>query len=139
MRLRKSTAAVAIALAGLLFCAGNLWYTAQRSAIPVSLDDVVTGKGIGREKHPGVDDVHWLVLRDGDSMHVDEALYKAVSRDEHLRKDAWSRELRHDDRTLRLDWSTDTRGMVPTMAAGIGALMLLTAVARRSRRNRSRS
>ena len=125
MHFRRSRVALIIGLVGLLLCAGNLWFTAQRSAIPRSFDNVLARKEIGREKHPGKDDVHWLVLENGPTLHVDESVFNAVNVGERLQKESWSRDLLHGGNVHRLDWSNDFRGMVWVMAIGVIAVALL--------------
>lgn len=131
MRLRKSTAGIAILGIGLLLCAGNLWFTAARSTIPRSLDVKVADKSIGREKHRGIDDVYWLVTDAGEKIHVDAAVFRAVIPGERLQKEAWSRTLRHGRKTLLLEWSEDFRGMLWSMPAAAAVLTVLGLALRR--------
>jgi hypothetical protein len=126
MHFRKSSVALIIALAGVVLCVGNLWIAARRSTIPVSLDAVLVEKEIGREKHPGTDDVHWLILDNGVTMHVDEHVFNAVREGERLRKEAWSKQLLHGQNVHHLTWSADVRGMIWVMPVGIGLVGMMT-------------
>lgn len=134
MRLRKSVAAAVLLCFGLLFCAGNVWFTAVRSTIPRSMNGTVIKKSIGREKHAGLDDVYWLLLDSGEKLHVDPQVFNAVNQGEHVRKEAWSRELHHGSTTLTLEWSSDLRGMLWGMSAAAGVILLLTAAIKRKRK-----
>ncbi|MGE0758899.1 MAG: hypothetical protein AB7F89_08385 [Pirellulaceae bacterium] len=114
-----------IALAGALV-AGNLWYSAARSLIPLALADEVRDVEVRREKHPGRDDVHLLTLRDGRVMHIDQAVATKVFIGSQLAKEAWSHELRVDDGEVALSWSDDFRGMRVAMPL-VFAIVVATA------------
>lgn len=102
-------------LVGLPLAAGNVWFAAKRSTIPLQLDARVVRKEVRREKHPGEDDVFLLQLSPGRLLQVDEALFRAVNEGAALRKDAWSRRLEANGRTIELGWSCDFRGMLIAM------------------------
>ncbi len=125
MRLRKSMSAFILLVCGLLCTVGNLWVTAGRSTIPSALNTTVAAKEIGREKHPGHDDVHWLLLESGTKIHVDGTLWQSIREGDHLQKEAWSKELNRDGQVQSLAWSPDLTGMLPTM---IGATLMLLAL-----------
>jgi hypothetical protein len=114
--------ALAAALAG-----GNLWFTAARSTIPLSLDTKILGHEVRREKHPGRDDVYLLVLAGLGQMQVDREIYDAVAIGETLHKEGQSRELLHGDKVLPLDWSRDHRGMLLAMPLCLGVLAAILA------------
>lgn len=133
MRLRKNGPILFLLVAALICTLGNLWITAERSTIPVALEGTVAAKDIGREKHPGQDDVHWLKMEGGQTLHIDGQLWKELREGDHLQKKAWSAELLRDGLPVPLDWSYDFRGMVPTMLTAIVlAALLLTRIVRRS-------
>src|SRR4051812_48376435 len=94
--------ALAAVLAGV-----NTWFTAARSTIPLALDTKVLSKEIRREKHEGKDDVCLLELEGFGQIQVDRETYDAVAVGEILRKASQSRELRHGDKILQLQWSRD--------------------------------
>jgi hypothetical protein len=113
--------AIAVALAAL-----NVWIAAQRSTIPLQLDARVTSREVRREKHPGKDDVHLLHLEPFHALHVDGDVYASVTDGDRLRKEAWSRTLQVNDKTLPLVWSRDARGMLVAMPL---VLLILLATA----------
>ncbi len=121
-KLGKKEAALVVLGVGILCVAGNLWATLNRSTIPRSLDGTVTGKEIGFEKHPGEDDVCWLLLDNGGKIHVDAEIWKRVNEGDHLEKESWSTELMIGENVMRLEPSADARGMIPVM---LGTLLLL--------------
>ena len=125
MRLRKYGPIVFLLIAGMFCTLGNIWVTAYRSTIPIALEGTVAEKDIGREKHPGQDDVHWLEMEGGQTLHIDSQLWKELREGDHLQKEAWSAELLRDGLPVSLDWSYDFRGMVPTMLAAIALIALL--------------
>ena len=103
---------------GLLFvalCIGNLMITADRSLIPRSLDAAVLHTEIKREKHPGLDDVHFLKLSDGQTLHVDKTLAEQLEVGMRIRKVAWQRELIAGEGKILLEYSNDFRGMLWAM------------------------
>ena len=129
MRSPKVITAAIVYLVGVALAAANLWFTAARSTIPRALDGVATTKSIGREKHPGRDDVFWITLGSQPAIHVDEPIYRAIAIGQRLKKPRWSRELRLDDRTLTLTWSRDFGGMLPAMPIILVILAVTTAAA----------
>ena len=122
----KVIAAFVLLLMATLLAAGNLWFTAARSTIPLALDAIVLSKEIREEKHPPKDSVYLLRLDNHREMHVDRAVSDALSAGEQIHKDAWSHELRHDRGVLDLHWSADYRGMRWVMP---GALLVMAALA----------
>lgn len=125
MRLPKSGAALIVLCCGLLLCAGNLWFTAQRSTIPLSINGTLADKTIGREKHPGTDDVFWLRMTNGEKLHVDQEIFDAVRPGERLQKESWSRRLEHGNQFAELQWSNDVTGMLRVMPVAVGIMVLL--------------
>ncbi len=106
---------VALLALGMAFAAGNLWYTAARSTIPLELNGTVVSKQRKAEKWPGVDDVYLLVFDSGRRVQVDAAVFDAVAERQTIRKQAWDRTLEADGQTIPLDWSADLRGMLWAM------------------------
>jgi hypothetical protein len=103
--------AVELLTIGAALAAGNLWFTAARSTIPLGIDGTVMGKEVRREKHPPHDSVFLLKLDGGYLVHVDAPVYEAVQTGERIAKTDWSRELKHGSQTLTLGWSPDFHGM----------------------------
>lgn len=64
-------------------------------------------------------------------IQMDAAIASSIRPGDHLQKSAWSRTLRTDDREIRLSWSNEVRGMIPTMACVIGCSMALATIAMR--------
>lgn len=116
MRSAKA-AIVVVLLLGLALAAGNLWVTAARTTIPLSLNDTVAAKEVRREKLGGVDDVHLLTLVSGRVLHVDGAVYDAVRVGDAVHKSAWSRTLDAAGRAVPLAWSDDAKRMAVAMPA----------------------
>jgi len=114
----------------LLLAAGNLWFTAARSTIPLAIDNVVVAKEIRHEKHPPRDDVCLLHLQSGRALHVDAALFDAVAKGATLHKLAWSDVLVHDGRELKLALSIDFVGMTRVMP-GLFLILCVTGLALR--------
>jgi hypothetical protein len=111
---------------GVALAIGNGYETLRRSTIPLAVDGRVESLEVRREKHPGVDDVHLLVVG-GRTIHVDAAVARAVERGAELHKDAWSATLRVDAAPRRLSPSRDTTGMMvvmPVVLLVLGALLL---------------
>ena len=111
---RSITRVALVALAACL-CAANVWFVSARSLIPSQLHDVVTGREIRREKHPGVDDVFLLHLQSGRCLVVDERVFQQVNQGDAIRKDAWSRLVEHNGPIAALTWSSDAGRMLWTM------------------------
>lgn len=97
---------------GLGFAAGNLWYSAIRSTIPLELRGEVTKKQRGIEKSPGVDDVYLVTLDNKRVFQVDRMVYESVSVSQTIDKSAWSNKATIDGRTIKLVWSSDFYGLV---------------------------
>ena len=112
-----------------IFCIlGNLYFTLDRSLILRSLDDRVVASEIGYEKHPGLDDVHWLVLEGGSRIHVDATLPAVIEEGDRLTKEPWSSSLMVGNNLHTLEPSADFTGMIPVMSATLLILILLTAL-----------
>ena len=119
--------------AGLACLIGNLWYTLDRSTIPRSFDDRVVSREIGREKHPGEDDVHWLVLENEGPVHVDRPVWEGVEEGDRITKESWSDRLTvNGDRAVQLGLSKDAWGMVWVMSGGLVVLVGVILFGRRS-------
>jgi len=118
-------AGAVLLLLGAALVAGNLWYTAARSTIPLAIDGRVASREIRFEKHPGGDDVCLLTLADGRVLHVDAALFTALGDGQSLHKRAWERTLERDRQSLPLAWSADAQGMWRTMSVALVALIVL--------------
>ena len=130
MRSSSRWIAWAIFVIGLLLCAGNLWFTAARTTIPLSLQLTVVDKEIRHEKHPGFDDIHLLRFSDGEVMVVDGAIFEAIAAGDPIMKDRWSRTFHVGNREIPLEWSADVRGMMWVMPAAALRLFILAFPAR---------
>lgn len=112
----RTIAGAVLLLVGILLGAGNIWFAAARSTIPLALDAQLVKKEIRQEKHPPKDSVHLLHFAgEGPPIHVDAAIFAAVEPGERLQKEAGERELRHDGEILALMWSDDFQGMLRAM------------------------
>ena len=129
-RRRVSTLLLSI---GLLCIIGNLYITLNRSTIPRSFDDRVVAKEIGYEKHPGKDDVYWLVLNNGKKIHIDGEVWKKIDEGDYLKKQGWSRTLRINKMEMQLEISHDMKGMIPVMSGAILVLFFLAFILRKER------
>ena len=125
MHFRKSISVLILLLLGLFCVLGNIWVTADRSTMPSAIKGTLAAKEIGREKHPGQDDVHWLVFENGELIHVDGEIWNAVREGDYLKKERWSSELNIDGQTLPLKFSPDFTGMLWTMIPAAILLLLL--------------
>ena len=120
MRSANRFVAIILVAIGLALCVGNLWFTASRTTIPLSLDLTVVDTEIRHEKHPGFDDVHLIRASNGNVMVVDGVIYHEIAAGERITKERWSRELTIGEQQVNLNWSADARGMMwamPTTAA----------------------
>lgn len=113
---------------GVALAAFDLWAVAARSAIPLAIDDVVIEKEVRREQHPGEHDVHLLRFKSGRRLHVDATVAAAVNVDDRLRKTAWDTTLAVGEAQLRLTWSDDARGMLPTSIIAVALVSLLASL-----------
>jgi hypothetical protein len=113
--------------------AGNLWFAAVRSTIPLRLNGRATHKQRLTEKTVGVDDVHLITLDDGTRIQVDGPVYEAVVLNHVVRKDAWSRKLEVDGTNINVDWSRDFSGMLWAMPSVLVVFLMLGILANRSR------
>ncbi|MGE3800075.1 MAG: hypothetical protein AB7H80_03575 [Candidatus Kapaibacterium sp.] len=119
----RKIAGVTILSIGLLCAVVNLFVTLNRSTIPRTIEATVVAKEIGYEKHPGRDDVCWLILDNGEKTHVDQAVWNRVSEGDQLSKKSWSRELMIGENLAQLQLSKDAEGMIPVMS-GVFLLFL---------------
>ncbi len=119
--------AALLLILGTILAAGNLWISAARSTIPLSLNDIVERVEIRHEKHPGKDDVYLVHLRSGRTMHMDQAVATALFLKGTIQKQSWERHVRVKNRIVNLDWSADARGMFLAMPA-IMLILLATSI-----------
>ena len=131
---RKRRAVLALLSIATLLAVGNLWVAAQRSTIPIRLDEQVVRQETRREKHPDRDDVHCLYCESGRSRHVDRGVFDAVEPQQQIRKAGWAKELADDGQAVRLNWSADTRGMTRAMPLLLATFVAVTIAAARARR-----
>lgn len=123
----RSLNLVLLLVIGVLLAAGNLWFAAARSLIPLSLDNRIQKAELRWEKHPGVDDVHLIWLDDGRVLQVDLPISKVptagvLSEGVQVQKASWARTVRLDGREMQLDWSADFRGLVKCMPVFLAVL-----------------
>lgn len=119
----RSPRAVVLLLAAILG-AGNLAFTLARSTIPLRIDGVVSDVRTLREKHPGVDDVHILVVS-GRSLQVDAEVAEHLHPGDRVSKARWASRMQRGRGSFPLRLSRDFRGMlvaVPVTLAWAGVL-----------------
>lgn len=129
MRSHKSLSVIAHLLLGLSFAAGNLWFSAVRSTIPLQLHGNAAKKERLIEKTLGVDDVYLVTLGDGTHIQVDGPVYEAIVLNRLVRKDAWSRKLESDGTIIDVDWSHDFNGMLWAMPSVMVLFVLFGSLA----------
>jgi len=112
LRRARRVATIVLLLVAAALAVNTTYIVSRRSTVPLALDDTVLKKTIVREHDPGADDVHLLKLSRRGWMHVDQPVYQAVEIGQHLRKEPWSRQLKHGERTLVLPRSPDFEGML---------------------------
>lgn len=134
MHLRNTLWVTGCVLIGIVLCAENAWVTASRSLIPRSINNVLVGKELRREKHQGIDDVYLLTLDNGAVLEVDQPIFEAVRPSQRLVKDRWEHILHIDQSTLTLTFSPDYAGMLKTMPAAVGMFIIMGIAAWRSGR-----
>jgi hypothetical protein len=125
---------VLLITAAVVLAAGNIWYAAARSTIPLSLHDQVVDIEMRREKHPGKDDVYLLQLRSGRVLQIDPTIARVITPGSQISKDAWSRTLQIDSQAMDLKWSPDFYGMIRAMPAMMLLLLATAAVIDMTRR-----
>jgi hypothetical protein len=106
-----------------MFCVGNLWFTAARTTIPLSLEMSVVDKEVRHEKHPGFDDVHLLRASDGSMMVIDGDIYQRIEPGQTISKERWERRMQIGNHVHELIWSADVRGMLWAMPITAAALI----------------
>lgn len=131
MQCSKKTASTVLLLGGIVLAVSNLWFTAVRSTIPLSIDDRIVSKQKRLEKLPGVDDVYLLTLTQGRTIQVDERVYDFVTESSNVRKVAWAAQLHSGEQNLELEWSRDFRRMMVIMPAVLVTLVGLSAATMR--------
>ena len=131
MQCSKKTASTVLLLGGIVLAVSNLWFTAVRSTIPLSIDDRIVSKQKRLEKLPGVDDVYLLTLTQGRTIQVDERVYDFVTESSNVRKVAWAAQLHSGEQNLELEWSRDFRRMMVIMPAVLVTLVGLYAATMR--------
>lgn len=134
MRFSNRLSACGLLLVGLLLAVGNLWFTAARSTIPLGLHAKIAQLAICNEKHPGFDDVFFLVLDEGRQLHVDEPVFRGVEVGDAIEKRPFERSLaiQHptgNHATLQLLPSPDYRSMQWVMPIAVGVAIALTIIA----------
>lgn len=136
MRFADRLPVVLLLVVGLALAAGNLWVTAARSTIPLDLGGRIVSKEILHEKHPGFDDVFFLVLENGRWLHVDELVFRGLAEGDVVEKysrDGHTIQILHADglrSVLPLAFSRDFRGMRIVMPIALGVAAALAGVAR---------
>lgn len=133
MRFPDRAVPILLLAIGLVCVGGNVWVTWHRSGIPSDLNGIVTDKRIGREKHPGLDDVHWIELDGSETMHVDKALYETLYIGDTLVKESMSETLLVNDNLLVLSPSEDFEGMLLAMPLVLLLFILLSMAGYRRR------
>lgn len=126
MRWRNSFNLVLLLLIAGLLAAGNLWFTARRSLIPVGVNGELTHLETRREKHPGHDDVFLIQVDRGPLQPVDQAVYESLVPGDRIEKQSGDRRLQVKGNSVPLEWSRDYRGMQRAMPL-ILLVCLLTA------------
>lgn len=117
-------------LAALAFvCAlGAIREARRRSTIPLELDGVLERKAIGFEKHPGLDDLCYLDLRERNGrlrrIQVDAALWQRLAEGDRLEKRAGEATLRASDRTLPLSESEESRAIGRALLAILASVSI---------------
>ncbi len=111
---------------GVIFSGANVWFTAARSTIPLSIQGVISQKQLLIEKHPGVDDVYVITLDGNRKLHVDAILYDALLEKQSIAKKAWENSILVDGNVVPLTWSSDARAMIWAMPC---TLLICLAVA----------
>lgn len=128
MRSANISVSIVLFVSSLLLATGNLWVTAARSTIPLTIDAQLNGKEIRREKHPGMDDVLLITLSDGRTLQVDAPIYVELQEGEQLSKSFGQRSLLHNDEHLTLEWSADVQGMMWNMPLALALCFVLSVV-----------
>jgi len=121
-------------LTGLLLAAGNLWFTAARSTIPLELQGMIFEREIRNEKHPGFDDVFFIIMDDGRRLHVDQPVFQSVEVGDLVEKRRFEHRLivSHKNGELKqvdLVPSDDHRGMHTVMPIALGVAIALAGIA----------
>lgn len=95
----------------------------MRSMIPVALDGTVRSIRI-EDEHPGTRNVYFVRI-DSTTRQMDPATGRLLAVGDRVSKDAWSRELRVDDRTVRLGLSREAKASLwfAPLLVGIAAVV----------------
>lgn len=100
---------------------GNVFITAQRSLIPMSVIGTVIDIELRREKHPGKDDVHLVTWTEpsgaSQTIQIDKAIAEQLKSGDQIHKAAWQSTLYIDNRPISLAYSDDLWGMLKAMPA----------------------
>jgi hypothetical protein len=133
MRFTRTTCVSLLLGLGLGLCAGNLWFTAARSTIPLTLAGQLVDKEQRIEPRAGIDDVFLLTILDDDAsqprvVRVDEFVYQAVEAGQRLEKQRWSAMLQHGEQVTLLEWSLDFRRMWMAMPLVMATMALLVMI-----------
>lgn len=101
------------------------WELFARSTIPFAFDGTVTYV-VAKDEHPGTRNA-WFVRIGSTSRQVDTAVGERLTAGDQVHKEAWSRELRIQDRTVRVVPSRDTKAALffGPAAVAVGVLVAL--------------
>ena len=98
---------------------GNIFITAQRSLIPMSIVGTVIDIELRREKHPGKDDVHLVTWTPpsgaSQTIQMDKAIAEQLKPGNQIHKLAWQSTLYSENRSISLAYSDDLWGMLKAM------------------------
>lgn len=123
-----------LVVTGLLLVAGNLWFTAARSTIPLELHGMIFDREIRNEKHPGFDDVFFIIMDDGRRLHVDQSVFQNVEIGDLVEKRRFEHALivshkAGEVKKIDLVPSEDHRGMHTVMPIALGTALALAGIA----------
>jgi hypothetical protein len=121
-------------LVGLALAGGNFWVTAARSTIPIGLDARIAELEIRHEKHPGFDDVFFLVFEGGRRIHVDQPVFRGLAVGDFVEKRPGDRSIeitrsKGATKFLPLEFSSDFHGMCVVMPIALGIAVVLAVAA----------
>lgn len=108
-----------------------MWAAFARSGIPYEWHGAVTSVDARHEKHPGIDDVWYVAVGDGEAVHLDAALAEGLRVGDRVDKERWSRTVEVNGAARRLPLSgaaTALLAIAPITAGAVAA----TAYARSS-------
>lgn len=134
MRSSKLWPICGLLLVALALAAVNLWCTAARSTIPLALNGKILELEIRNEKHPGFDDVFFILLDDGRRLHVDRPVFQSVEVGDLVEKPRFEHVLKISRKgeklsPVELTPSADHRGMHTVMPIALGVAIALAGIA----------